>query len=165
MALQELHESTPSCVVRHDRCVVHGLSATDELHTLHARIARLEAALAHVSQPAAQVIPLSRNDAAPVDENPTCASVVIPPRISPPMLPGHVNAVDAPQLTSTPAADELPTETVAPTTVNEEAPESEGNAFAAAWADDQTSFEERFAARQFFHDDGPASPSRKWLLS
>jgi len=54
--------------------------------------------------------------------------------------------------------------TVMPTAANPEEPLSEGNAFAAAWADDQSSFEERFAARQFFHDDGPASPSRKWLL-
>lgn len=75
----------------------------------------------------------------------------------------HVATETAAADLSVPVADSAAA--AAPAAAPSDEPVSESSAFAAAWADDQSSFEERFAARQFFHDDGPQSPSRKWLLS
>lgn len=138
MALHEAHEPTTApCIVHDGRCVVHGIAAADELQLLHKQIAQLERALEIVSKPAAQVIPLVRHESAPAVTETASEATMMPPRITPPTV-------------GAPAEDENAND--------------EESAFAAAWADDNSSFEERFAARQFFYDDGPESPSRKWLL-
>lgn len=143
MALQEAHEPTSvQCVIRDGRCAIHGISASDEVELLRTQIAQLERALAAVTRPAAQVIPLNRTDVEPQAPATASEATMTPPRIPPPTLPGQH---PAPQVV--------------------DGSTSETSAFASAWADDESTFEERFAARQFFYDDGPDSPSRKWLLS
>lgn len=182
MALQELHESSSApCVLRNGSCVMHDVPTACEISSLRGRIAQLEAALADNSRPSAQIIPLSRHDIAPVEIDPSCAPTMVPPRVAPPALPTTAAATPVQRAAAPEHISLQPTEATTQIadssrsgsagsssagsgSADTDEPDSEGNAFAAAWADDQSSFEERFAARQFFYDDGPESPSRKWLL-
>jgi hypothetical protein len=155
----------PRCIVRADRCAVHGVtgdtsSAKAEVAVLRRQVAELEAALTAARAQVANGHSANRTttNGSAANGSAVNGSAPKPPAPAPVVtqLPRVPVPDPAPSVPVAVAAQAAPVPLVEP-----ESPSD----FSHAWADGDATLEERIAARAIFRDEVVEEPSRRWFLN